>query len=61
MIGATIVFLVTVTLIASYILTVNRMLRTDRNWSESNMARRVPAPSPGARSEALPVGRLARA
>ena len=59
MIGATIVFLVTVTLIASYILTVNRMLRTDRNWSESNMARR--APMPAAKSEALPVGRLARA
>jgi hypothetical protein len=59
MIGATIVFIATVALIASYILTVNRMLRTDTNWSESNMARRAPAPR--AQSEALPAGRLARA
>jgi hypothetical protein len=36
MIGPTIVFLFAAGFVAAYILIVNRMLRTDENWSESN-------------------------
>ena len=37
MIGAIITALVVAVLVSSYMLIVNRMLRTDEHWSESNM------------------------
>ena len=44
MIGATIVFLFAAGLVTAYILLVNRMLRADENWSESNQLAPAPAP-----------------
>jgi hypothetical protein len=57
MIGPTIVFLCAVSLVASYIFMVNRMLRTDENWSESNQIK------PNAKQEptTLPTAVLAHA
>ena len=43
MIGETIVFVCVVMLVSSYIGIVNRLLRTDEHWSESNA---TPAPQP---------------
>ena len=51
MIGPTIVFAIAVALVASYIFLVNRLLRTDANWSESNMAKAEP-------KREAPLGRL---
>ena len=51
MIGPTIVFAIAVALVASYILLVNRLLRTDENWSESNMIKAEP-------KREVPMGRL---
>ena len=42
----------------AYILTVNRMLRTDENWSESNMPTVKPTPRTKA---AAPTGKFAHA
>ena len=39
MFGAILVFTFVVALVATYILTVNHLLRTDEHWSESNMAK----------------------
>ena len=36
MFGPILVFAAAVALVATYILTVNRLLRTDEHWSESN-------------------------
>jgi len=44
MIGAIITALVVAVLISSYMLIVNRLLRTDEHWSESNMT--TPATKP---------------
>ncbi len=46
MIGAIITALVVAVLISSYMLIVNRLLRTDEHWSESNMT--APASKPAA-------------
>ena len=43
MIGETIVFMCAVSLVTSYLLIVNRLLRTDEHWSESTA---TPAPEP---------------
>jgi hypothetical protein len=51
MIGPTIVFAIAVALVASYIFLVNRLLRSDENWSESNMTKAEP-------KREVPVGRL---
>ncbi len=37
MIGATITALVVAVLVSGYMLIVNRLLRTDEHWSETNM------------------------
>jgi len=58
MIGPTIVFLVAASLVVAYILTVNRMLRTDENWSESNMPTVKPTPRT---KTAAPSGKFAHA
>ena len=39
MFGAVIVFAVVVAIVATYIFIVNRLLRSDENWSESNMVK----------------------
>ncbi len=39
MIGAIITALFVAALVSSYMLIVNRMLRTDEHWSESNMSK----------------------
>jgi hypothetical protein len=57
MIGPTIVFLFAAGLVAAYILIVNRMLRTDENWSESNQL----APQPARARVSAPTGKLAHA
>jgi hypothetical protein len=54
MIGPTIVFAIAVALVAGYIFLVNRSLRTDENWSESNQAR----PESKRSNSAVPFGRL---
>jgi len=41
MIGAILVFVVAVALVATYIFAVNRFLRTDEHWSESNQMKPV--------------------
>ena len=60
MIGATIVFLFAAGLVTAYILLVNRMLRTDENWSESNQLAPAPAPMPQA-SATAPARKFAHA
>ena len=57
MIGPTIVFLGVVSLVAAYIFTVNRWLRTDENWAESNQIKPNTKQAPGA----LPMAGLAHA
>jgi hypothetical protein len=39
MFGPVLVFAAAVALVATYILTVNRLLRTDEHWSESNQVK----------------------
>ena len=39
MFGAILVFVVAVALVATYMFTVNRLLRTDEHWSESNQVK----------------------
>lgn len=48
MFGAVIVFAVVVAIVATYILVVNRLLRSDENWSESNLVK------PAVKAPALP-------
>jgi len=43
MIGAFIVFLVAVAIVAAYIITVNRFLRSDEHWDEPNAVSAPPA------------------
>ena len=57
MIGPTIVFLCAVSLVATYMFIVNRLLRTDENWSESNQIK----PSAEQETNALPISGLASA
>ena len=49
MFGAIVVFAVVVALVATYIFTVNRLLRTDEHWSESNQVK--PATKPAASAQ----------
>lgn len=54
MIGAIVTALFVAVLVSSYILIVNRLLRTDEHWSESNMTpHTTPASAP------RPFGRTA--
>ena len=39
MFGAILVFAFVVALVATYIFTINRLLRTDEHWSESNLVK----------------------
>ena len=48
MIGPTIVFLCAASLVAAYIFMVNRLLRIDENWSESNQIKPGTKQEPGA-------------
>lgn len=45
MIGAIITALVVAVLVSSYMLIVNRLLRTDEHWSETNMTPVAPKPA----------------
>ena len=45
MIGAIVTALFVAVLVSSYILIVNRLLRTDEHWSESNMTTPAAKPS----------------
>lgn len=55
MIGATIVFIVAVSLVATYMLLVNRNLRQDEHWAEMDLPKSEPTVVP------VRVGTLAKA